>query len=288
MLRLPPPKSKSAEILVVYGHHAGIERMFGIAEVFNRYGGVTIPDLPGFGGMQSFYKIGLTPTLDNLADYLAVFVKWRYKKGNITIAATSFGFAVVTRMLQKYPDIANRVTVLIGFVGFTHKSDFALSKDTMLLGKTLSAVFSRRVPAYLLKTCVLRGPLIRAVYKRSAAKNAKLKDAESPEVLEKRIDFEVWLWQNNDIRTHMFTQGEFLRIDLCGVRVPNVRLHHVSVAKDKYFDKHSVEQHLRIIFGECDFAEAKLNAHAPTIIASAKEAAQLIPPKTRAVLRTIS
>ena len=63
------------EILLIYGHHASLERMFGIVEDIAQYGNVTVPDLPGFGGMDSFYKIGEKPTLDNLADYLATFIK---------------------------------------------------------------------------------------------------------------------------------------------------------------------------------------------------------------------
>src|SRR5689334_10233567 len=87
MLRLPPPARKKREILLIYGHHASIERMFGLAENLNRYGGVTLPDLPGFGGMQSFYRLNEKPTLDNLADYLASFVKLRYKRQKVSILA---------------------------------------------------------------------------------------------------------------------------------------------------------------------------------------------------------
>ena len=59
MLHLPAPnKNKTKEILLVYGHHASLERMYSFAQVINKYGIVTMPDLPGFGGMDSFYKIG--------------------------------------------------------------------------------------------------------------------------------------------------------------------------------------------------------------------------------------
>src|SRR5205085_8468415 len=75
MLYMPAPKNKNRDIVIVYGHHTSIERMFGFARFLNRYGSVTIPDFPGFGGMESFYKIGKKPTIDNLADYLAAFIK---------------------------------------------------------------------------------------------------------------------------------------------------------------------------------------------------------------------
>src|SRR3990167_2869837 len=104
MLHLPTPKNKKREILLVYGHHASLERMYSFARVMNRYGSVTMPDLPGFGGMDSFYKIGRKPTLDNMADYLASLIRLRYKNRRLSIAGFSFGFLVVTRMLQRYPD----------------------------------------------------------------------------------------------------------------------------------------------------------------------------------------
>src|SRR4051812_21299994 len=109
MLRMPAPKNKKRDILFIYGHHASIERHFGVAELLNKYGSVTMPDLPGFGGMDSFYKIGEKPTLDNLADYLASFIKLRYKRQKFIIAGYSLGVMIITRMLQKHPQIAKKV-----------------------------------------------------------------------------------------------------------------------------------------------------------------------------------
>ena len=114
MLRMPAKKSKKREILLVYGHHSSLERMYSLAEVLNDYGAVTLPDLPGFGGMNSFYKLGEKPDMDTMADYLASVVKLRYKSRRITIVGVSYGFTVVTRMLQLYPDIAKKVVRTLG------------------------------------------------------------------------------------------------------------------------------------------------------------------------------
>jgi pimeloyl-ACP methyl ester carboxylesterase len=102
----------------VYGHHSSLERWWGVVQDLNQYGGVTMPDLPGFGGMQSLYKIGEKPDVDTLADYLAAFVKLRYKRRRVTIAGLSFGFVVATRMLQRYPDLVKKVDLLISVAGF--------------------------------------------------------------------------------------------------------------------------------------------------------------------------
>jgi pimeloyl-ACP methyl ester carboxylesterase len=87
--------------------------------------------LPGFGGMDPLYNIGEKATLDNLADYLASFIKVRYKNRRFTIMAVSYGFTVVTRMLQKYPEIAKKVDLLVSWVGFVHKDDFRWKKSTV-------------------------------------------------------------------------------------------------------------------------------------------------------------
>lgn len=147
VLRLPAPPKKTREILLIYGHHASLERMFGIAEDLNQYGSVTMPDLPGFGGMNSFYKIGMKPTLDNLADYLAAFIKLRYKRSKITIIAVSFGFVVTTRMLQRYPHLTSKVNLLVSAVGFSHRDDFNFSRGRYLFYRSIAAVFSNRLGA---------------------------------------------------------------------------------------------------------------------------------------------
>src|SRR5581483_611837 len=96
MLYAPSTSSAQRNILLVYGHHAMLERWWSLVQNLTEYGNVTMPDLPGFGGMDSFYKIGRKPTIDDFADYLAAFIKLRFRRKRITIVAISFGFIVVT------------------------------------------------------------------------------------------------------------------------------------------------------------------------------------------------
>lgn len=282
MLRLPPPKNKKREILLVYGHHASIERMQGVAEELNKYGAITLPDLPGFGGMESFYKIKEKPTLDNLADYLAAFIKLRYKRRRITIMAMSFGFLITTRMLQKYPELVQKVDLLISTVGFAHKDDFILPKRIKWPLRIAASFFSNKWPAWFLKTFILQGPLIRASYRLVADSHSKLKDGDESE-RKRRIDFEIILWKINDIRTYMDTTITMLTADTCNIQV-NLPVHHIAVDVDRYFDNHRVEQHLGIIYSRVYVIAAKSAAHAPTVIASAKDAAHFVPPKLRRLL----
>lgn len=282
MLHLPAKGGKKRQILLVYGHHCSLERMFGLAEDLNRYGAVTMPDLPGFGGMDTFYSIGERPTLDNMADYLAAFVKLRYKRRRVTIAGMSYGFLVVTRMLQRHPDIANKVDLLVSIVGFVHRQDFKFKSRNYWLLRTGATVFSRKWPARFIRHIVLRKFNIKLAYKLVADKHSKLKDANSEE-LQKRVAFEVILWQCNDVRTYMETGRSMLTVDLCNQKVP-VKLYHIAVNEDRYFDNTVVEQHLNVIYEKVTMVPTTMPAHAPSVIANAEAAAPFVPSRIRRVL----
>lgn len=282
MLHVPAPRGKSREILFIYGHHSSLERWWGAIEVLNQYGSVTVPDLPGFGGMDSFYKINKAPTIDNLADYLASFIKLRFKKRKLTIVGLSFGFVVVTRMLQRYPNMSKNVDLLISVAGFSRYDDFAFSRTRHAFYRWGTKLFSYPLPATIFKYIPLNPGILRLAYARTH--NAQQKFSElSKKDKSAMMDFEIVLWHINDIRTHMKTSYEFLTLDNCKQRV-DIPLHHVSIDADQYFDKQIVEQHLKIIFNDVTTAVSKMTAHAPSIIADKKTAAPLLPTSIRRVL----
>jgi pimeloyl-ACP methyl ester carboxylesterase len=269
--------------LYIYGQHSSLERWFGLIEVFNRYGGITVPDLPGLGGMDSFYKVGQKPTLDNLADYLATFIRWRYKRKKIVIVAMSFGFLVATRMLQKYPELVDKVEFVISIVGFAHYEDFAFSRRRFLFYKVACAFFSLRVPAWFFQHVFLNPAWLRLAYKHSY--NARDKFAgQTKAELKKTMDIETKLWKINDIRTQMFCNGQMFTLDNCKHKI-NLPLYHVAVGADRYLDQYRVEQHLRVVFDGFYKYKARLNSHSISIIADAKAAEAVIPLELKRVLR---
>lgn len=282
MLHMPAPKGKSRNILFVYGHHASLERQFGVMEVLNKYGSVTMPDLPGFGGMETFYKIGMKPSMDNLADYLAAFVKMRYKRKKVTIVAMSLGFAITTRMLQRCPELKSKVNLLVSVVGFVHHEEFIFTKRNFYMLRYGASFFSNRLPAYVGKKIALRPSLIRATYNLVADKNVKMKDADEAE-RKRRIDFEIHLWQINDIRTYMDTAVSMFKMDLLQPAV-DLPVYHIGVAEDRYFDNHIVEQHLNIVYNKVTMINTSFKNHGPTVIADAKAASAFIPPKLKRLL----
>ncbi len=284
MMHLPPPRSHKREILVVYGSHALLERWWGLVQNFSKFGAVTMPDLPGFGGMDSFYKIGQKPTLDAFADYLAAFIKMQYKRRRVTIVGISFGFVVATRMLQRYPELAKRVDFLISAVGFMHRDDFTFSKRRMFWSRAgLRLVALPGVSTFFRYVCLNGFVLRRAYSKTSNAKHKFDEVAGEADKFQEMMNLEIRLWHENDVRTWASTTAEFLNIDNCQKQV-KIPVWHVCSKNDHYFDNNIVEQHMRVVFTDCRVETINIKTHAPSILSDRKASAILIPPALRRVL----
>lgn len=282
MLRLPAKRKHGREILFIYGQHSSLERWWGLAQVFNQYGSVTMPDLPGFGGMTNLYRIGQRGSIDDLADYLAAFIKFRYRKQKITIFGMSLGFAVVTRMLQKYPDLNQRVEMLISIVGPAHKDDFIFPLWRRRMYAVIAWTLSGWLSSRFFRIVFLNPPYLRRAYKHSRFAKEKLSKL-SGEEFKKTMDMELKLWKINDIRTQMRTNYEMMTLDNTKIRVP-LKVWHVASKKDRYFNHVQVEEHMRKIFSDFQIFFTKDPNHAPTIIADMKAAAPFFPPSLRRVL----
>jgi pimeloyl-ACP methyl ester carboxylesterase len=286
MLKLPGSGRGNRNLLFVYGHHSTLERWWGLTEVLSEFGEVIAPDLPGFGGMDSFYKVGQKPNIDNMADYLAAFVKWRYKRQKkITLVGMSFGFVVITRMLQRYPELTVKVDVLISIVGFAHQDDFLFSPTRHRIYSAVSATLARRIPAFVFRYVALNPTILRLAYSRTY--NAKKKFAAAVDKADARrmMDVEVVLWHKNDVKTHWTTTHEMLNLDNCKAQI-DLPVWHVSTANDHFFNHAVVEQHMRVIFKSFQSAETMTASHAPSVIADAEAAQPLVPKKLRRFLET--
>lgn len=282
MLHVPAPAGKKREILLIYGHHAMLERWWGLVENFNEFGSVTMPDLPGFGGMDSFSSIGRPTTIDAFADYLAAFIKLRYKRKRVTIAAVSFGFVVATRMLQRYPDLAKKVDLLVAVVGFMHRDDFLFTPRQRFVFRKVCRVFAARPVATLIRYGFLNKFVIKELSKRMP--NSKKRFIEvTPEEFDETMDFEVKLWQANDVRTHWLTTSEFLNIDNCQVKV-DLPVCHVASKNEHYFNNNIVQQHMLVVFNDYHRYTMQSKAHTPSILADKKACRVMVPPGLRRVL----
>jgi pimeloyl-ACP methyl ester carboxylesterase len=92
------------------------------------FGNVTSIGLPGYGGMDSFRNILKKPSLNNYADYLSSILKLRYKNKKFIIVGQGFGFIIATRTLQKYPNIARNVKLVISIDGSARHNDIKYEK----------------------------------------------------------------------------------------------------------------------------------------------------------------
>jgi pimeloyl-ACP methyl ester carboxylesterase len=249
MLYLPSKqKIYKHEILVVYGQDTNLEQWIKLAKSLSKYGPVTMPDLPGFGGMESFYKIKEKPSLDNLADYLAAFIKLRYKRRRIVIVGLSFGFVVATRMLQRYPELANRVDNIVSVAGLCHHDDIKIShkERSRLLAK--SKFLSTGFGSFLYSMIYLEPHVFKYVYKRSDAFKLKFSKMDKAKY-KKTIAQEIKTRRQNDKRTQMFVINEELKLDNCKSQV-NVPVYNLVGLFDEYLDNQLVEQHMLVIFSD--------------------------------------
>lgn len=285
MLRAPAKlahKGRNREILLIYGHHALLERWWGLVENLQDYGTVTMADLPGFGGMESFRKIKQQPTIDNYADYLAAFIRLRYKRRRITIVGISFGFVVATRMLQKYPDLAKKVDLMVSMVGFMHKDDFHFKPRTRTAFSAFSRLFGTRPLALFIRYACLNPFILKTIYARLPAAKRRFVEMD-PAEYDLMLDFEVRLWQANDVATHWRTTSEFLKLDNCRQQIP-LPVWHVASKYDHYFNNQIVEQHMQVVFSDYNQILINTKAHTPSVLADKKGLSVMVPTALRKAL----
>lgn len=274
-------RASGVNILFVHGHHNSLERMAGVAELMVDYGNFCLPDLPGFGGMGSFFTIGLKPTIENYADYLAAFIKLQYgQRKKFVIVGYSMGFLVVTRMLQKYPDLARQTIDVISFAGFVHHGDFSFSRRRVMLYK-LGAMFgTTRLVSWIIREVFLRKWFLFSIYRHTNNAKHKLAGHDAAE-LRRMVEFEYTLWRCNDIRTWCYTTLEMFKADCTRYGQVPEKLIAVTLKGDQYFDATVTEQHLRIVYKDVKLVPAQVPKHSMSVISSAEEAALFFPPAVR-------
>lgn len=277
MMHMPAPKGKSRHILFIYGQHTVLEEQFNLVQVLNKYGSITAPDLPGFGGMQSFYKIGIEPSMNSLADYLAAFVKMRYRNRKVTIVASSFGFAVVTRMLQRFPELTKKVTMLVSIEGIVHHEELLLSRRSTRVLRWGASFFSNRLPAFVGNKLILRPTLVRAVYGIFENKQGDTVERKT------RVNTAVKVWMAGDFRTYMDTTISLLTLNLIEEKV-NLPVYHIDITSDSNFDSHVVEQHLNIIYNKAVVFSSTFKGYGPDGAPNSKQASLIIPAKLKRLL----
>lgn len=271
--------------MLIYGLHSSIERMYTTAAFHNQFGSVTMPDLPGFGGMDSFYRIGRQPELDSYADYLYSFLRSRRLDKDVTIISMSFGFLVVTRMLQKYPEMTQAVKDNIAVVGFGRSSDFNVAPALRWLIIGLSRVFKTRLGSWLVKVLIFNRLSLQVMFAFFRLFNPKYK-LTLGEQRREALAMETDLWSKNDARTKFYTWDLILNFDLTKNSQPiQMTAHNMYTASDQYFAADRVEASLRRLYADYEGSKANSELHAPSVLGSLEEIDRIYSPELKKLLK---
>jgi pimeloyl-ACP methyl ester carboxylesterase len=239
ILYIPGSAQKNHNILFVYGHFGTIANYFSLANDLSKYGNITVAELPGFNNHQSLYKIHDKPTIDELAEYLATIVNYRFRKSKLTIVGVGFGIVIVTRMLQRHASLARKVNIVISIDGMAHHDDLiSLSRHQLRGYAMLLRILSWRPAAQLLKNTNLPDVLLEKIY------GIRPKKSKKNNVKQRLMD-----WRVHDFRTYMRTMYELLRLDNCQKSI-NVKFAQVWSGTLNCLDREVTDQHLQVIFDD--------------------------------------
>jgi pimeloyl-ACP methyl ester carboxylesterase len=273
-------------IVYIHGLHTLAERHYSLCDYLSDFGEVYGPDMPGFGGMDSFYKVGLEPTYDNYADYIYTFIKSLSVKSDqkLCLVGLSFGSQVMIRLLQKYPDIVEMNPQVISLAGIGSFEDIRTLRAFKAFVIPFSMLCSTKYGSKVINLLLFNPLVLRFVVLLLVMFGAK--NRSNKEDWRKVFQMEYNLWKLGDTRTHGFTTVRVFKTSLIdsGGSVINLPLHNVAVSGDQYIDANKLAKTMTKIFASYDVVDLPLDSHAPNLIADKKEVAELFPDATRKLL----
>lgn len=282
---MPDKKFRNKKIVLIHGQHAAIERYYSMCEFLNDYGEVIMPDLPGFGGMSSFYQIGLKPSYDNYADYLYTFLKTQELTEDIWLVGNSFGAQCMTRMLQKYPDSQAWIRQPIAVAGFAAGSNFHVSNKFRFLLFPLIYVGQTRLGSSLIKLVAFNRFSLNLMINVFSRFKAKMQN-DDQNLKSDMMAMEKYLWSVNDKRTHAKTAIMMFRYDLTRYSSKKIKhkLHNLITDHDQYFDNQSVEESFRKLYLGYETSLLNLKIHNPSMIADKQAVSELLSEEVKELL----
>ena len=240
-----PAKNRTNNILLIGDLGTDIGFWWGLAKSLHDLGNVTMPDLPGIGGMDSFYKIKKVPDIDAYADYMASFIKMRFRKRKFITVGVGFGFIVLTRTFQRYPELQKNVKFMVSLGGFADHEDYILPKARYLIYSYLSSVFSRKLFSVLFRRVSLNSMALSLFYRWQMSGVVSESDLSALAYRNTRR------FIKGDARTLMAVISELTRFSNCDKQL-ELPLEHVDIPT-RYLDWSHNEQHLRVIFPEINY-----------------------------------
>ena len=96
---------------------------------------------------------------------------------------------------------------------------------------------------------------------------------------------EIQLWHINDVRTQFKNYLEMFYLDNTKVRI-DLPVYYVASQFDHYFDIVKVEEHMRRIFTDFTIFRSAATGHAPSIVATAEDAAPFVPEELKKLMNS--
>ncbi len=276
-------EGKGRTIVFVYGIHGSLERFYGVIHFLARFGTVIAPDLPGFGGMDPFYKVHKRPSLDAFADYLAGYIEREIPEGKITIVGLSYGFVVAMRLFVRHPRLAARVDMTISLMGMTQGSDLAMGRLNRMTAEAVMALARTPVTSMAFRYIVSRQWMLQLMYPRSHPKMRALAAGTRRDF----IEFESYLWKCNDLRTWGTCLHELLNLEPPGRRIP-MTVHNIYTERDHWLNVPRAEAHMREVFADVISYNSSISNHGGVAYEDESEAYDMIPPDMTGLLETMS
>lgn len=273
MLVHPSRKAGAGRTIVyVYGIHGSLERFYGVINFLARFGRVVVPDLPGFGGMETFYKVGKQPTLDAYGDYVAEFIQQELPEGKLTLVGLSLGFVVITRMLVRHPELNERVDLVISAMGMADGRDLNMKPPLRWLVEALVSLGHVRALANTIQYFATRQWMLRLSYSGNNPKMKALPPKDRPGL----IEFESYLWKCNDMQTYCVMMKQLFLLRQPGAKVP-LTVHHIETQHDHWLNTDSAEKHIGSIYQKLVLHDSQLIHHGGVAYADEAEAEHIIP-----------
>lgn len=277
---LPNPRSK-LQIVFVNGHHSNIERVYPLLEYLHKFGTVYCPDLPGFGKSEPFRT--RRPGLEQEADFLHYFCKRHLTEEPVVLIGASMGFMVGTLCLMKHPKMQDQCKGVVNIAGFVTSDSLRFSSRRMGVFRRFTGWMSRRWVARSIQRHLFNQKwLMRRFVEQSLIKKDYRNFSEEQKIIAR--EFDLQLWQENDLYTHFSTLHDILHLDITGEKI-RIPLYAIYTKHDKYIKSEGFARSLKRVYPNSRVIRYGLKGHAPVYVASMKEYTKLIPQDVIGFLR---
>lgn len=283
-LKSKSPKHKQ-KIVLLSGLHTRHERMYGVADFLSRYGEVYAPDLPGFGGMDSFFSVNRQASADDYAEYIKDFLEKYDLTSGVTIIPNSVASQFFIRMLHNYPETRTWFKKSVGLMAFADDNNFNIPWVKQTGIDILVGAGRHKLGANLLSRTLLSKSFLEFVMKGLVLLRPKMKVGDKQRRRE-AIEMEVLLWTENDKRTHGVTAYDMFRRRCSDwfTEPMDMTFYNIATKKDQYFDHQKVTGSMRKIFSDYQDVWIKADLHSPSVIGTADDFAGIIPDEAIKIL----